>query len=355
MSELRRNPLTGEWVIVAPERGRRPHRVGEARIKAPGPARRPERDGDCPFCPGNEGMLPGIAAQLPPAAELPPGADGWQVRVVPNKFPAVEPVDTGGGAGKLSESVSEPGSPGRAALEETLPGRGRHEVIVEGPRHDLDLTSLPEETVVAVLEAYRWRLLAARELPGVRHVVVFRNHGEEAGTSLLHPHSQLVALPVVPEAAARRKQQARAHYSATGRCLLCRLVERERTLGRRLVFAGAGFAALVPFAAGVPCETWIVPWRHGPDFAATSAEELRQLASCLRRVLRALKAGLGDPDYNYVLHTFAAEADPALHWLLRIRPRTVTPAGFEVGSGISINPSSPEEDAALLRSNLEES
>jgi len=294
-------------------------------------------------------MLSGIIDELSESTGAEPG---WQVRVVPNKFPAL--AEEGGSSPNRGPSLdSGPAHRTGTAhlLEATLPGRGRHEVVIESPRHDDDMASLSDGAAALVLEAYRRRLVAMRALSGVRHVVLFRNHGERAGTSLLHPHSQVVAVPIVPEEVARREREQRAYFAAAKRCLLCDLSQRERVDGRRLVHSTAAFDVLVPFAAEVPFELWLLPRRHQPDFAAVPEAELTGLAVILKRSLAGLKARLGDPDYNYVLHTFAAApGDPALHWLLQIRPRVVTPAGFEIGSGMSINPSLPEEDAQKLRS-----
>jgi UDPglucose--hexose-1-phosphate uridylyltransferase len=391
MSELRRNPLTGEWVIIAPERGLRPHDAEEEDKEDTDKPLRPALDPDCPFCPGSEGELPEISAQYPApqtgvvatprAPQLGPAGDRanawggeramglesgsplprttWQVRVVPNKFPALRSRDGGADAEGTARNTTRSAADGIDSMKwsaESGPmetrrfGAGCHEVIIETPRHDLDMATLGEEGAAAVLHIYQERLKAARALPEVRQVVVFRNHGLRAGTSLLHPHSQLVALPIVSEEAARRERESRAYFAETHRCLLCELVQREQAAGRRIVHSGEDFAVMVPFAAEVPFEMWLVPRRHRPDFAAVPAEELRGLATCLTRVLSLLAEELGDPDYNYILHTCAAAAgNPALHWLLQIRPRLVTPAGFEIGSGMSINPSLPEENAARLR------
>jgi UDPglucose--hexose-1-phosphate uridylyltransferase len=329
MSELRQDRTTGAWVIVAPERGRRPRQRSAA---APAPDRAPEPEPPCPFCPGNEHLLPGIVEEV--SAADPPG---WCVRVVPNKYPALRP-----------ELAPQPlHAPFHTALE----GYGVHEVVIESPRHRADLDSLSDPEISAVVGAYHRRSLMLMRKPGIEAVLLFRNNGRSAGASLRHPHAQLVALPLVPPRLRAMTDWARQRHRESGRCVTCEELDIERADGRRLVEESAHFLLLVPFAATVPFEMWLAPKRHQAGFAEAEAEELADLGVLLRRALARLKAALGDPPYNFVIESPGKGEEGAAdqHWRLRIAPDTVIPGGFELGAGIPINPSKPEDDAAALR------
>lgn len=326
---MRFNLFTGEWVIYAAARRRRPGAIPPP----PGPptASRPHEPA-CPFCPGNERELPEVLL------ELGDGVGGWSVRVVPNRFPALTPA-----AG---------GDPTAAGPLRCAPAFGVHEVVVESPRHDQPLGALPPAAAGRVIEAYcrRYRELAAR--PGVRAVFVFRNHGAAAGRSLSHPHSQIVATGLLPAALSARRERLRAFHRAAGRCLVCTLLDAEAADGRRLLFMDDRFAGFVPYAAEVPAEIWIVPRRHTPDFGEITEAEKTALAVALTHALARLRATLHDPDYNFAIHSLPAASRreaPALHWFLQIQPRLTIAAGFEMASGMRVNPSLPEGDAARLR------
>lgn len=329
-SEIRQDKTTGQWVIYAPARGKRPQDFEEQRqVEAPPPL--PEYDPNCPFCAGNEHRLRTIILEM-----TRPGSDAWQARVVPNKFPAVTP-DNG------TERYTE--GPYLA-----MPGYGHHEVIVDNPYHNRDIAVMSVEEVSTLIEIYHRRYVELMSQHGNLMIIIFRNHGARAGTSLRHPHSQLIATGVVPNAIRRREEEAQRYFDQWGRNVYRDLLEYELEDRRRVVLDQKSFVAFVPFAAEVPFETWIVPKRHQADFSEATHAERGELARALRTVLGRLNEKLHDPDYNYVIHTPARYkmGEPQLQWFLQIRPRLTTPAGFEVGSGISINPSLPEEDAAFL-------
>lgn len=332
MSELRCDPSSGAWVIVSPRRGNRPrsvHRSQNAGV--------PVVDPTCPFCPGNESLLPGIVTEVPAV-----GPPGWQARVVPNKFPAVD-----------SPAEAVPSAP---PLQDAAPASGIHEVIVEGARHDLDLSSLPAAQLTAVIALWRDRCRALLHARDVQSVVLFRNRGRAAGASLLHPHSQLIALSGIPPAVRLRQQAALAYYEREKRCVLCDIVQSEGADGTRVVFESSSLLAAVPFAASGPFEVWLVPKRHLPDFTALDDGGIGDLAGALAVVLRALDHVTGAAPYNLVLDTAPkpALASPCLHWRLRLLPRLETVGGFELGSGLSINPSRPEDGARALRAAMAE-
>jgi UDPglucose--hexose-1-phosphate uridylyltransferase len=323
MNELRRDPTTGNWVIIAPGRGRRPESFRREK--------RPVKEGAvCPFCPGHE-------ADTPPDRWRLDGEGGWRVRVVNNKFPALE-----------GDSPAR-----RLAVEQgfvAMSGAGHHEVVVESPRHDWDMATASDTEVRDVLEAYRTRYRALRG-SGAAVIVVFRNHGAGAGTSLAHPHSQIVAAPVVPLQIRHRFDVARQHFDDLGGCLYMEQLGLELASGRRLVLVGERFVSYQPFAASYPFETWIVPRFQQTSFGDADDGALDALAPALRRVLSGLRRLLDDPDYNLVIHSAPPGEEERQYflWHIQIVPRLTTPAGFELGSGIPVNASSPEETAVMLR------
>ena len=325
MTELRLDPTLRNWVIVAPERSKRPdafrgHHPQRAQLAEP-----------CVFCAGREADTP------PELFRLRDRTGGWRVRVIPNKFPALS------ADGRRDQRANGLGFT-------SMPGTGRHEVVVESPQHDWDLSTAEVNEVRDLLSAYRSRHRVLRD-SGTAAVIIFRNHGPGSGTSLPHPHSQIVAAPVVPLMVRHRLDVALQHYDVTGHCLYIEILERELADGRRIVVQNEGFVAFQPFAAAAPFETWIMPRVHRASFADVTDEELAHLASALRDVLSGLRDLLDDPDYNYVIHSAPPGDDdkPYFLWHVQIAPRLTTPAGFELGSGISVNPSSPEMTAPALR------
>jgi len=330
MSEFRLNPATGEWVIVAAERRRRPEEHAR-------PTRRRHVASyvqGCPFCAGNE-------AQTPPAVleSADPAANGpWGVRVFPNRFPALEPSPPSAAAsqGPLFTAVS---------------GEGAHEVVVETPVHNRFPALRSDDEIRLMVQAYQQRYLALMARPSTEYVLVFKNQGEAAGTSIEHPHSQIIAAPVVPESVWRSGEIAREHHRRSGRCLQCQLAEEEMRVGSRVVHRDDRFVVFHPFAAASPAETWIVPLDHQPSFGWVGESALAAFASVLARTLRQLSAGFGDPDFNYAIHSAprTEEDQPYWHWRLQLIPRLTKAAGFELGSGIYINIASPETTAETMR------
>jgi UDPglucose--hexose-1-phosphate uridylyltransferase len=202
-----------------------------------------------------------------------------------------------------------------------------------------------------LIMAYQERYNTLMAHPSTEYVLIFKNHGEEAGTSIEHPHSQIIASPVVPESAWRRGDIARGHYRRTGRCLHCQMADEELQLGSRIVYRDGRFVVFHPFAAARCAETWIIPLDHQPSFGEAGADELAHFASVLGQTLRQLSAAFGDPDYNYALHSApkGEESKPYQHWHLQLIPRLTKAAGFELGSGIYINTSPPEQTAEAMR------
>ena len=322
MSVLRRDPATGGWVIVAPGRNLRPR---EAESLAP-------QRGACPFCAPHDTSTELLRI---PIAD----GSGSFVRVLPNKYPALQPD-------------AAPAERFDGPLFRELGGVGHHEVIVEGAAHDRRMAEMSVAEIAAVLEAYHSRCCALRTNPHVAYVLLFKNAGARAGASLVHPHSQLVATPMAPLGLQQRYARAKEHFDATGHCLYCDMVKAERDAGVRVVLETERLAVYCPFASSVAYEIWIAPLRHQPSFAGTSLDDRVELARVLQRTLAAMDRALNLPDFNFVLHTapVGEEQKPYYLWHLQILPRTSELAGFELGSGIPIHSVTPEDAAARLRS-----
>jgi UDPglucose--hexose-1-phosphate uridylyltransferase len=327
--ETRQDPITQQWVIQAPSRSERPQRTG-----APTPDHDPRDDTPvegCPFCPGHEAMLPAIHAQRD-ADDRP-----WHTRAVPNKYPALTP--------------DAPDARTAPPFYRSRPNTGHQEVLIDTPYHHQDLPQMSVDEVDAVLQTYLARYRAVREADSDRLPILFRNHGARAGASIDHPHSQLIAPTFVPPRLRQEEAAAQTQYQEDGTCPYCTMIAVEQDVESRMVWSDEHAVCFVPYAARVPYELWILPRRHEPEVTHTTDAERRSVATALQTACHRLYTHLGDPDYNFFVRTaiaYQSEA-PYLHWSLRIRPRTTVEAGFERATGLHINPSSPERDAAVLR------
>ncbi|GBD37701.1 Galactose-1-phosphate uridylyltransferase [bacterium HR36] len=333
MPFLRYDVTSGDWVVFSPERARRPHEFRRLMASAATPA---EGTGPCPFCPGNEWMT-GREIYAVRASGGPNDA-GWRIRVVPNKFPALRIEED-------NQHVEE------GPLFRRLGGCGAHEVVIESPQHDTFLAYQPVEHIAELLGVLQFRHNDLLKDARIQQIVIFKNHGERAGTSLRHPHWQVIATPVVPRLLRLKHRLATDYFDLTGHCLYCEMVREEIAAEARLVALTERFVALAPYAAHMPFETWILPRYHQASFGQASAAELRELAELLRQVLLKLSTALNNPDFNLTINTVprGEENEPYFLWHLQILPRLTTPAGFELGSGMSINLVLPEEAAAYLR------
>jgi UDPglucose--hexose-1-phosphate uridylyltransferase len=328
MPELRKDPVVGRWVIIATERAKRPNDFGFEHDE-------PD-SGPCPFCPGNEAMTPPEVLAYRADGSAPNGP-GWRLRAVPNKFPAL----------MVEGGLNREG----VGLYDKMSGVGAHEVIIESPAHERDLADLEEKQVEDVLWAYRDRMVDLRRDIRLRYVMIFKNSGRAAGASLDHPHSQLIALPIVPRNVRDELDGCSQHWQYKERCIYCDIVRQEISSGERVIHENPDFVVLAPFAPRSPFETWILPRLHDPHFEDCRKMEYAHLAEALRMTLRKLRLALGDPPYNFILHTapFTEEPYPYYHWHLEIMPALTKVAGFEWGSGFYINPMPPETAAQFLR------
>lgn len=326
MSELRKDPLTGRWVVVATERQARP-RDFRARPSV-------SKKGICPFCPGNEHLTPSEIV-----AYRSNGSPGWTVRVVPNKFPALCP------RGDLRTT--------EGGVYQVMSGIGAHEVMIESPRHQDSFSTMATYDLTNALSCYRERLLELKKDDRFVYVQIFKNVGEAAGASLEHPHSQLIALPTVPQGVVAELESSEAFYSGHWGCLLCEILRQELEAGERVIIDNPKFLAFAPFASRFPFEVWIVPKRHSFAYEETSAPEIEDLARVLGTVSRCVNGALNEPPFNLVLHTAPFDARHAdargyYHWHLEILPVLTKVAGFEWATGFFINPMPPEEAARHL-------
>ena len=328
MPELRKDPVTGRWVIIATDRVRRPSDF--SREPVPPPIAR-----FCPFDAGNEQKTPPeiLAYRQNGNANGP----GWSVRVVPNKFPVL------GIEGDLNRQGD--------GMFDRMNGIGAHEVIIETPEHNTDLSRMHEKQIESVLYAFRDRIVDLKRDRRFRYILVFKNFGEAAGASLEHPHSQLIALPVIPKRVKEEVDGAKLYFDFKERCVYCDIIRQEEASGVRLVIETERFVALEPYAPRFPFETWILPRRHESHFEDADAANLQNLAWVLKSTLRKMDQALEHPPYNFILHSAPAqEASLAYyHWHFEIIPKLTKVAGFEWGTGFYINPTPPEESAKFLR------
>ena len=333
MAELRRDPIGGQWVIIAAERAARPH---DFRVQTP-----PTEDSFCPFCEGNEDTTPAEVMAYREEDSQPNGP-GWRIRVVPNKYPT---LSSEGDLGKEGLGVYD-----------RMRGVGRHEIVIECPRHVSTPTDMTEEQVAEVLRAYRDRSINLMKDERFSYLQIFKNVGQAAGASLSHSHSQLMCTPVVPKRMQEEMGNFEKFYSYRGRCPMCDIVQQELSGGERVVRSTENYLCFTPFASRFPFEMWIVPLAHSPHFYTIQQDHVHQLAGLLQDALGALESCLDDPPYNYVLHAAPFPGRPYMdgkldmyHWHLEIIPRVTRLAGFEWGTEFYINPAVPEDCAEHLR------
>ncbi len=336
MAELRQDPTTKEWVAIAVERAKRPDQFRRGNASEDKPA---SKERLCPFCPENELLTPDEVFALRDYGDK--NKPGWRVRVVANKFAAFT-------------QTADPSMRTQGRLFHSKGSFGYHEVVIESPDHNRILPLMGEQEILELIQTYCARYQVLRADQRVKLILVFRNHGPRAGTSLAHPHSQVVATPIIPFYIRQKYEVAIRHYDDTGRCLYCDVVSEEHAFGKRVILDTVRFLVFHPFASQVPFETWIAPKQHNPCFARIGFEERLELASVLRRVLRGLHDALDNPDFNLIVHTAPVEDEdkPYFLWHIEIRPRLTTTAGFELGTGIFINTAMPEETAPFLKSAL---
>jgi UDPglucose--hexose-1-phosphate uridylyltransferase len=326
MSELRYNLVSGEWVIVATERAKRPKDFLKVKEKKELPAYKD----NCPFCPGNEKLTPAETYRLG-------DEKSWKVRSVTNLFGA---LSTNTEHGRKLEG-----------LYLSMGGFGNSEVLIEHPLHNTIIPLMKDEEVENIIHMYKQRYLAMTRVEGIEAIIIFKNHGPMAGTSLEHPHSQLIATPIVPPQVRGRVEKATHYFDMTGQCVFCRTLEEELKAKKRLILETDKFVSFLPYAGSSPFTMWLFPRRHMAYFGHITDEEIKDLAINLKTTLQKLYYGLENPDYNFTIRSIPVKerGTEYFHWYISIIPRMTQPAGFELGSGMFINTSLPEEAAEFLR------
>ncbi len=328
MPELRKDPIIGRWVIISTERGKRPGDFP--------PVEAASRGGFCPFDSGNEDKTPPEVFAFR-EVDTEPNTPGWRVRVVPNKFPAL--------------MIEGPMVRRGEGVFDKMSGIGAHEVVIETPDHGTSLCELAVDHVADVAKAFIHRINDLKQDERFRYILVFKNHGEQAGASLEHPHTQLIATPIVPKRVAEELRGSEQHYSLKERCVFCDILHQELEDGVRLVTENEGFASVTPFASRFPFETWVLPKWHTARFEDMSDSQVLLLADMLKDTLYRLRCALNAPPYNFIIHTAPCQESDLLyyHWHIEIIPKLTKVAGFEWGTGFYINPTLPEEAARYLR------
>jgi UDPglucose--hexose-1-phosphate uridylyltransferase len=329
MSELRKDPVTGRWVIISTERRKRPSDFRLEPVQIP-------PDASCPFCEGHEHMTPREVLAYRRNGQA-PNQPGWELRVVPNQFPVL----------RVEGNLDRQGE----GLFDKMNGIGAHEVIIETPKHQESLATMSADAVEQVFWSFRERVQDLKQDRRFRYIIIFKNHGTAAGASLDHSHSQLIALPIVPREVRAEIDGARQHFASKERCVFCDLIRQDAADGRRVIAENADMIALAPYAPRFPFETWILPKRHQSLFEDTPRHEYASLARLLGDLLRRMNTALVSPPYNLLIHS-APVSEPAgdfYHWHLEIIPKLTKVAGFEWATGFYLNPTAPEEAAQVLR------
>ncbi len=346
--EIRINPVVpSESVLVSTARGMRPRKE-----ETPVPRDTRRQVENCPFCKGNEHMTP-------PAVAVSPGPESWELRVVENLYPVL-------GDNSLSPNLV-------VGLQQAIDGYGRHEVIIDHPQHGITIQEMSEAHLCGLIGMYRERIRSLYQTDErIQYVLVFKNFGPAAGASIAHTHSQVIAMPVVPENVYNEVTHSRRYYQNNRQCIFCSLIDealtfeatiydresgalrRQFNVGQYVVEHGKHFVAIKPFASRYEWEIHILPLRHYSDFVDISDAERRDMARVLKRAMARLDAVIGGAQYNFFLHSIPhnsefAHCHDSYHWHLEICPRTSIPTGFELGSGLSVSTISPEQAAAQLR------
>lgn len=332
MPELRKDPVVKRWIIIATERARRPQdfKLAEEIKQA----------AVCPFCPGSEHMTPPEITSFRHHSTA-SNKEGWWVRVVPNRFPALA----------IEGNLDKTG----VGIYDMMNGIGAHEVIIETPDHNATLDLLSEKEIQEIVWVYRDRSLDLAKDSRLKYILIFKNFGRTAGASLDHPHSQLIATPIVPRTVEDEVIGSLEYFERKERCIFCDIVREELSSSEeRVVYENEHFLLFVPFAPRFPFEVWIFPKAHNHSFANIREPETLSLANALREIMIRYAQVLHHPPYNYIIHTSPCNVTKNLfnefyHWHIEIYPRLTIPAGFEWGSGFYINPTSPEVAAKYLR------
>ncbi len=336
LPELRKDLITGEWVIIATERAKRPDKFKGT----PSGANIKTSTESCPFCYGNESMTPKEVFTICSSRQRKPNTKGWQVRVVPNKFPAL-----------LSNLPLESSKVG---IYDVMNGFGVHEVIIVSPKHIHSIAELKLGEFELMVNSYVNRMRSLRNDERIKSIIIMHNQGKEAGASLDHIHSQLFALPLIPPVLGKELSGTLGYFNSNNSCAMCDILKFESREDKRVVFEDKNFMVIEPFASSSPYETWIVPKKHSPSFESLEAEEISSFSYCLEVVMDFFYSDLNNPPFNYYIHTSPTFIDTSkyFHWHLELFPKLTIKAGFEMGTGVNINITRPEFTAEFMKEKL---
>jgi UDPglucose--hexose-1-phosphate uridylyltransferase len=343
-NELRRDYLLNRWVVIATERSRRPTDFVRAEKTQP-------KVSVCPLCPGNEHMTPpAVLLYLKRGERIEKERDDnglrrkdWLVRCVTNLYPAFTPPTQ-----PMEKFIYNKIRKG----EDLTSAVGHHEVLVESPVHADHPSDAEPSQIVHVINAYLDRFRELSSKPYVRYISIFRNHGLEAGASLSHAHSQIIATPVIPRIVEEELTSSEKYWKEKGECIFCKILEREKA-GPRFIMENSHFTVFAPWASITPLEFWIFPKRHMASLIEISDGEVETLAHTLKACFSGLKRLLNDPPYNFGFHTsMDGEMCHHYHWHLEVYPKLSIWAGFEKSTGMYINTVSPETAAESLRKTI---
>jgi len=332
MSELRRDPIGGRWVVMQTDNPKKPSDFIQDKDVLTDPAK-------CPFCPGHESQTPPETLVNRPNGGNANGP-GWTLRAVPNKFPAL----------KIEGNIDRQGS----GVFDMMNGVGAHEVIIETPDHTKELSQLELPEIEAVISAYKARCLDLRKDKRFKYVLIFKNHGKSAGASLSHPHTQLIALPMIPKNVHEELVGAQHHYEYKDRCIYCDMVRQEEKYEKNMVASNKTYSAYCPYVSRFAFETWIAPRAHFAAFDHIKPDTIPDLVAIMKDVLSKIRVTLNAPAYNFIIHTSPIEDKirEEYHWHIEIMPKLTKVAGFEWGTGFYVNPTPPELAAKYLRGGM---
>lgn len=334
MSELRRDPIVGRWVIINNDDPVKPQDYDFEAVQLSS-----GKDiCNCPFCYGNEHFTP-IEIFAVRTNNTASNSIGWQVRVVPNKFPALQ----------IEGDLEKRGF----GLFDVSNGIGAHEVIIETPYHFKDFSDLTQEEIVNIIHAYAMRCLDLERDKRLKYMMIFKNYGAAAGASIEHPHTQLIALPMTPKNVKEELIGAQKYYHFHERCIFCDMIRQELHEKDRIVLETKNFIAFCPYASRFPFETWILPKKHASFFCQTALADMPEIAYLLKELITKMKKVFGNPAYNFMIHTSPSNGDNTVfdsyHWHIEFMPKLTRVAGFEWGTGFYVTGTSPEMAASILK------
>ncbi len=329
MADLRRDPIVGRWVIVDTDHPNKPQDYEYEQYIPKG--------GACPFCYGSENLTP---PEIDSIRDLhtQPNTSGWQVRVVPNKFPALQ-IE-----GEIDRRA--------LGIYDMSNGIGAHEVLIETPYHHKDIPDLLNEEIEKIVSMYFRRANDLERDKRFKYLMFFRNYGSAAGASLEHPHTQIIALPMVPKNVMEELKGAGNYFEYRERCMFCDIIRQETQEKERIILENKYFMAFCPFVSRFPFEIWIIPKKHNAYFCKISPEELPAFASILKDTIARIKKVFVNLSYNFIIHTSPINGDTgaeSYHWHLEFMPKLTRVAGFEWGTGFYLVPTPPELAAQYLK------